>query len=652
MKQRLNILLAFLLFTNGVLCGYGCLSCNDCCNECCLGICDGYPFLQIRSQSRDTSRELCLCQDYKNKYYQDCKYGVLSCNFEYTKSFRSQKLAQFLFGNDLINCCELYIQGSQVENRNKKAWMADYFGLAPDYNGKVRFCPQIQNIVVDLNLWLGLDDAQEGLYIKINAPLVWTKWQLCPREIVCTDCIQTFSNGYMSPKEVPQSSMSKSFLEYMSGQVAFGDMSAHLEFGKIDNCRCSKTQLAEIEFALGWNFDLEKDHHTGAFLYIAAPAGTRPCGRKLFEPIVGNGKHWEFGGGLSASWIFSRSDKNPNEYMGLWIEATLAHLFKTRQCRSFDFCCKSNSRYTLLEEMTEDNTLKIGGFDNPASYVYKKKLIPAIHWSTCPVDVKIDIQADIALKFGYIGSNWNLDLGYNFWARTGEQFCFDNCACRSDKLYAIKGDAYLYGRKSGGTVPKDAIALSATQSLADIHAGKNLPLKTGEAPDFENTNPRVDNPVFAYATPEEPADQIPFELKTLGNDEDIKTSVDPILVSREHLNLGKSPSSITHKIFCAIGYANKEYVDYTTFLGMGGKVEFAQDNCNNCCCSSCKRDCNYNSCSTCGNNPCRYKSSCYNPWNKKSYCGSCDCRNDSCSSKPRGGLSQWGIWIKGGVAFN
>jgi len=512
--------------------------------------------------------------------------------------------------------------------------LADYFGLPRDFDSRIKFCPEIQNVVVDLNLWLGLDEAAEGLYLKINAPIVWTKWQLCPSERVVAAGETDHRAGYMSEEEIAREKMPTRFLQYMAGGVKVGDMSQGLNYGRIDNCACTKTRLGEIDLTLGWNFVLEEDYHFGGFLYVAAPAGNRPCGTRLFEPMVGNGKHWEFGGGFTGSWIFWRDCECDDRYMGLWFDATVAHLFKACQCRSFDFCNKPNSRYMLLEEMTSDNTDVIeDGEDNAANYVYKKNLIPAANWSTFNVDVKIDIQADIALKLAYTRCNWNFDLGYNLWARTGEKFCLDNCACNDSKYYAIKGDAQVYGENA----EENKFALSATQSEANIYAGKNYPAQTGDLLNPEQ-NVRIDNPKAAYANGS--------ALNTIGTSDEINTSIQPVLVSRNLLNLGKSPSAITHKLFANISYAwtDRECDDYVPFLGIGGKVEFAQDDCCNDCCddkccdTNCTTNCTTSGTCTCNNTPCT--------------CGCGNYCNDNCCSTRRGGLSQWGIWIKGGVAFD
>ena len=609
---------------------------DDCGNNCCGH--DAYPYMQIRSQGRNAARQLVGVEQFINRYDMECTNGMFSVALEYQKSFRNKRLAGFLFGKDLVNCCDLFVQGSQVADRHAKAWMADYFGLPVDFDGKVRFCPKIQNVIVDLDLYLGLDEAKEGLYFRINAPIVWTKWQLCPSETVSVAGENGFVAGYMAEAAVERSAMPANFLTAMAGGATWGDMKTPMAYGKINKCDCTKTRLAEIDFTLGWNFRLEEDSHLGVFLYLGVPTGNKPCSKYLFEPIVGNGKHWELGAGFSGSWIFWRDCECEERYMGLWIDATIAHLFKKCQCRSFDFCNKPNSRYMLLEEMEKNDTdPKINDGATPAvdaTYKYKKSLIPAVNWSTFNVDVKINVQADVALKLGWVRDNWELDLGYNLYARTGEKFCGDNCCndcddcdnCCNDNccgcdstsgLYAIKGDAHVYGSTAQDVV----YPLSATQSEATIYSGKN-----GSTLPTLYANPGVDNATDAFSSTDPLGSLVPVESE-------INTSIQPVLVKRSDLNMSKSPSMVTHKLFLNLSYAWKdrdECEDWVPFIGIGGEVEFAQDT--DCCCDDC------NSCNSC----CTTKSCCDN--------GCCD--NDCCDNCRKAGVSQWGIWVKGGVSFD
>jgi len=588
-----------------------------------------------------------------------------------TRTFKPENLAGYFFGSDLANCNSLLIQGSRVEERARdcRAWLADYFGLPMDFNSKVSFCPRIQNVILDLNWYHGLDEWVEGLYFRLHFPIAWTQWELRMSECVMnagTEENGKYPCGYMGAEEVATENLAPSFIQAIGGCHTWGDMQSPIKYGLMSNCKLTLTKLADLRFALGYNFIRKEDGHFGVLLHVAAPTGNKPYAKYLFEPIVGNGKHWELGAGITSSWIFWRSKEKDEHHMGLWLDANITHLFEKCQCRSFDFCCRPNSRYMLLEQMEAnpvDGEQIKGGPDagdlTVANYRYAKNLIPAINWSTFNVDVKIDVQADIALKFSYTRENWAFDLGYNLWARTGEKFCqscCDDCcdtngccvtSCEPCTLYAIKGDSSIYGFATEGGTAKP---LSATQNNADIHMGKNFPANKADLSVDPFLNPVVDNPQKAF-------DENDVALADCVMSYTINTSIQPILVNKCDLALCKGPSAITHKIFGHCNYVWKDRDDeWIPFLGVGGEVEFAQGTGNCCCCDS-----NCGSCCDTSCNSCPTVTYCCDPCCNTS-CGPCgtsccdtsccnDCCNDCCDTK-RAGISQWGIWIKGGVAFD
>jgi len=620
--NKLSISLLFFALLTGIN-AYGDNSCcpyeyNDStchpCNQSCIGPCDGYSFLQIRSQGRNIAKRLVGSQDFIHRA-QECKtYSLLSVGVEYTRTFREERLTDFLFGSDLKNCCALYIQGSDIPNRDPRAWLADYLGLPVDYNSKVRFSPRIQNIILDFNVFLGLDELTEGLYFRIDAPLVYTKWQLCPCEEIINKGEKPFIAGYMANEEIQRNDLPKNFLDAMSGNITWGDMKTPMQFGRISNCENSRTRVAEIDLALGYNFWLEEDYHLGFFIHTSVPMGNRPCAIKLFEPIVGNGKHWELGAGLSGSWVFWTSEECPENYFGVWFEFLVSHLFKTCQCRSFDFCGRPNSRYMLIEQMGSNDDIiqgDVDGTNTTAEYQYKNNLMPAINWSTLNVNVKINAQIDFAIKLGYTRGNIGFDLGYNLWGRTKEKMTLDNCRCQTDKTFAIKGDSFLYGQTENTNI----FGLSAAQNLATIHAGNNYPALNSDDPTL---NPRIDNPYDAK--------QNGTDLTSLTSANAIKTSIQPTIITNRDLTRCSSVGSITHKIFGHINYAwkDRECSEYIPFVGIGAEGEFSQDN---LCCDNCNNNKNNNTSYT-------------------------NCNNSNSCKNKRGALSQWGVWVKGGLSFD
>ena len=687
MKQVLKILFSIIILTNFALiytccgpsgCGLRtcCDSCDSKCFSCCTGPCDAYPFLAHRSQSENAAREIAGWQPFINRYDMENHYGTFSVAVEYTNTFRKDRLTQFLFGNDLINGNTLLVQGGMVENRTSNAWLADYFGLPRDFESNVKFCPSIKNVIADLNFYVGLDGLAEGLFFRVHMPIVWTDWSLNMYECVInpgTDETGKYPAGYMSDTEITIDHLATKFCQAISGVHTWGDVRQSMYFGIMTNCKLAKTRLSDIQAAFGWNFISNEDYHFGLSLRAAAPTGNKPEGIYLFEPIVGNGRHWELGSGITSSWIFWRSKEEKSTHIGVWMDANITHMFRSEQCRSFDFCGKPNSRYMLLEQMgINADKIRMVELDDPnpiwdeavlAKYQYQKNLIPAINWSTFKVDVTIDVQADIVIKLGYIRDNFNVDLGYNLWVRTGEKFCYsdycceDCCCCPTDpgKIYALKGDAYIYGfnENINGDNQAHALPMSATQSEATIHSGKNFPAQN----DNPAQNPRIDNPNNPIHDTPVKGDKLVFfgdtdvaanYLKTATvSGVPSRSSFPPKLITCADLNMCDSPGALTHKLFINLNYVWTDRQEiWIPFFGIGGEAEFG--NMTKCCCpgnpcgslnSSCESS---NSCGPCG--CCTNSSGCCN----SRICGSCFENN----CKKKAGISQWGVWIKGGISFD
>ena len=143
---------------------------------------------------------------------------------------------------------------------------------------------------------------------------MYTRWNLNFREHVLSVGNNNYDPGYFTdtlisttafPSLDPEvsglkrSSLLFSFAEYVCGCKPITDV-PDITFNTLNNARMSscwltKTKLAELTAAFGWNFLLCDNCHAGFNVRIAAPTGNRPTGQFVFEPIVGNGHHWELG---------------------------------------------------------------------------------------------------------------------------------------------------------------------------------------------------------------------------------------------------------------------------------------------------------------------------------------------------------------------
>jgi len=594
------------------------------------------PYFSIRSQSVDSARELVGWTHFVNLTDKDCNYGVFSITPEYTRSFNSTNIAECLFGPDLVECREIHISGSRVAGRNSTTdWLADYFGLPTDYQSTLSVRPMIENFLVDFNFYIGLESLLDGLYFRVHAPIVHTRWRLNLHETVVATGTSGYAIGYFAPFAVPRSQLVTTFSDYacdgdtpllanttLTG-VTPGPVFQPLKYGKWNCNKLTQTKLSDIIWALGWNFCENCDYHVGLNARGAIPTGTRPDGEYFFEPVVGNGHHWELGVGFTGHYTFWR-DCSEQRSMGVYLDANFTHLFATRQTRSFDLANKPNSRYALAQKIAEPAVNLFAanaiGVQIEQTVQFKDIYTSVVNLTTLQMDVSATLQADITALYNYhndCGFEW--DLGYNFWTRTCEKINFNNARCFEPDLsmWALKGDAHVYGfANAGGIVPVDTpIALAGTESLATIHGGRNNFVgsnsKLGGINGIRPTaNPGIDNAGIATTN----GVQIILDAPIGSGGIQTRSSVPPIFLSTDVIDCGSNRTrGLTHKVFTHFNFFwDSACSDYSPYLGFGGKIEWAQHS------------------------------------SHPSSVLPCDCIT-SCASCA---VSEWGIWLKGGLSYN
>lgn len=618
-----------------------------------------------RSYSADTSRWLVGWTQQVNQYDMDKIYGTFSVQLGGGKSFRNDNITACLFGSDVNcgGCPTIVVSGTRVADRGANDWLADYFGLPSTFKSTVNLSPSITHFIADFGFFLGLDEWVNGLFFRVDAPVVRAKWNLDFCETVVTTGTIGYPAGYFSASAVPVANLLSSFGSYMNGGVPnLGSGITFTQLGacRINNCDETKTGLSDLRLILGWNFLRNEDYHMGLGIEFAAPTGNKPDVTNIFSPVIGNGNHFELGAFYTSHYTFWTSEDEESSF-GLYVDAQLTHLFKNKQQRCFDLCGKGNSKYMLAYKLTDSlQTNHLINDTDPAfasasGYEFNNAYTPVANLTTRNVNVSYSVQGDITALFNYTRGGFGWDIGYNFWARSCENIgcltdCDNDCGpCGVTFInsipantWALKGDASVVGWALVGTTTLP-INLSPSESAATIHKGTNK--YNGPSGLLDTSSVTIAGTTYTGLTPtENPGIDNPFFGATTGGS-DVKIStalIDNILSSNPvrflsdcdiDLKSGASKAR-SNKVFTHLQYT-WDRTDWNPYLGVGASVEIGSNQCD-----SCDTGCNtcfVTSCTT----ACPTVSSCNTSCNTN--CNDC-CEN--CS------LSQWEVWVKGGVSFN
>jgi hypothetical protein len=577
------------------------------------------PFVQWRSQGRDTARKLIgTTSHHVYLYDMESFYGTFNMTPQYDQSFDNDKLLPAYFGSSLVDCNTIVIAGTAAPALDvTKDWMAENFYLPRDFKSTISFSPTVQNFLVDFNLFVGLDEWVKGLYFRVYGPVVNNRTDMHPCEKIIQEGVTGYAPGFFSSTTVAPNTLLTSALSFFNGNTTItvpGIITTPLLKAKIASNKQSVTGFAELRGELGWNY-LHEDYHFGINMQAAAPTGKRPHGEFLFEPQVGNGKHWELGAGLSAHWTMWRS-QDEEKHLDFVFEADVTHLFNASQTRTFDLIGKPDSRYLLAEKVNLKPTSNlfgnttaggVGGTATAASSQFNAEYSPVANITTREVDVSIGIQGDIVLMLNYTHRGFSFDLGYNYWGMSHEDIELKDSHCAPAfpiNTWALKGDAQVYGFAAD---TGNAIPLSATESMATIHQGTNIPM--AGATGNPATNLGVDNAQFAQTSADNPA--VVINVSPTAPSVQIQTSIQPIFIDVDNLNIhGAETRGTSNKVFAHFSHTWIDREDWIPYLGIGFYAEFGNTN---------NDDNNSNS--------------------------TCD-HGISCA------LSEWGIMVKGGVSFD
>lgn len=544
-----------------------------------------------RSQSVNAARDLVGWQREIHRNEPESNYWVFAFTPEYTHTFNNYHLVDQLFGSECFA-----VSGSAVPNRKSTDMLADYFELPRDYEGTMKVSPYISQFIADFNWFVGLDRICKGLFFIVHFPVVSSKWDVVYSECVSVPGTVGYPAGYYSDSSIARTDLLRDMRQYLGHDRTVGDVQEPLLYQKVIGLtgRNVENHLSDVQGALGYDFARGDTYHVGLELRVYAPAGNRPSPCYLFNGVVGNGHHWELGGGFTSHCQIWADEVHSVLF---YLDANITHLFKAGSKRSFNITGNCvGSRYMMMEEIAQGSDgLFIYG-DYPATDQYTHRLMPAVNITTLDVETSFAVQGDVALKFAIYRNNLCVDIGYNFWGRSHEKM--NSFSAFEPNRYALKGDAQIYGFENYSSYYPQAIPLSASQRCATIFAGQGY---GNFQPGLEFANANADNPTQAFGQTGDALVQLESDdaAALYIMQQPVMTSQPAIFLSCGDLDVNSVlvPTSLTSKVFLHVGNTWRTKT-LDPFFGLGGEVEWAHG-----------------------------------------------------SGYDRGGISQWGVWAKLGLSY-
>lgn len=337
-------------------------------------------------------------------------YGSFNVHMEYNSSFNASRLGEYLspIASNTFKVGAANDGGtdSTVDVQNV------YFLLEENYDANITFKPKSSTFTSNLNLFVGLDEWVEGLWLDFNLPIVHNKRHVKMTETQVTAATNaTFPIGYFhntTTSTVPYTT----FVDAMKGNLATstGTAANNLNFGKINGSR-STTKIGNFTAALGYDVMNKENMHLGVALLGLVNGNGKSDAVYMFEPSVGTGGRHGLGGRVNGH---VRLYENDAMEFNLYLNADVVHLFDATVKRTYDFTTKHGvwSRYILFKEWTT-----VGANQAPVA----TGTVHGSNFSTLQAKVGMDVMYNVDLVLGYTNGALSVNVGYGLFGHSKEE---------------------------------------------------------------------------------------------------------------------------------------------------------------------------------------------------------------------------------------
>lgn len=293
------------------------------------------------------------------------------------------------------NTCLLVSGDNHTDELCERNVRAEWLYLSSDFQGVMSIKPKQRQAGASLELFADLGKFSswkllEGTWVAAELPVMWVENDINLSQRIIEPAPQN--------PELPQD-ICQAF-----NQPAWC-------FAKM-NGKMKETKLAEVRLVLGRNYlscnHYEIDYYTSAIF----PTGNKQCPQYTFSPVVGNNKHWGFGGGTDFQILLNRDTSK--FFATFFFDFEVLALFHNMQHRTFDLKNKPWSRYLLFVDKCRPGITVPG----PNVLTLKCAITPYLY-------------ADFSIGWRLQKDCFEFEFGYNVWGHGNEKLTlhegFDRC---------------------------------------------------------------------------------------------------------------------------------------------------------------------------------------------------------------------------------
>lgn len=310
-------------------------------------------------------------------------------------------------------------------------------------------------------------------------------------------------------------------------------------YGKV--CGCEKiTRLADIELALGYQWNCGDCAETNWYFGVVIPTGNKAKAEFIAPAVVGNGQHAGVMVGSQTDVMLSDSEDYQAWYR---CDMNFRYLFRNTQKASFDLLGNEWSRYMMVWENKAAYTAAVAAFNSAADLAGNRNYTPGINVFTTDFYIKPQFQGRVNQAVNFQGDHFRAELGWNTFAR--QKDCVQ-LACDWTAAPAFADSSYVggIGLNNNRTIYNDAQTTSANQ-VTDL--GRSL---------------------IAGST----------TVVTVSNIALSDAAYDDFAITEAQINYDSvaTPAAITQTPYLVLGYAFES--DWKPVLSVGASYEFTQSN--------------------------------------------------------------------------